>query len=131
MSQEIITIRPDLEVETLQKLPNYVGVSEKTAGAKHISMNMVLIPPGASAEPHRHRGFETAIYLLQGKVETHYGEKLEKVVVNQPGDFIYIPADLPHKAFNPSAKETAIGIVARNDANEQESVELVEISDAS
>jgi uncharacterized RmlC-like cupin family protein len=64
------------------------------------------------------------VYLLQGRVETRYGEGLKKSVVNQAGDFIFIPPDVPHQPFNLSGTEPAIAIVARNDPNEQEHVVL-------
>ena len=35
---------------------------------------MVVIPPGGSAKAHIHEGFESTIYLMQGRVETRYGE---------------------------------------------------------
>jgi uncharacterized RmlC-like cupin family protein len=120
---EIVTIRPEVTVDTLQRLPNYVGVSGATAGATGISMNMVIIPPSAAAEPHFHKGFETAIYILQGRVETAYGPGLTKTVLNEKGDFIFIPAGVPHRPRNLSDTEAAIAIVARNDPNEQESVQ--------
>ena len=60
-------------------------------------------------------------------IETRYGERLEKSVVNQAGDFIFIPPDLPHQPINLSQDEPAIGIVARNDPNEQESVVVHEV----
>ncbi len=85
-------------------------------------MNLVVIPAGGAAEPHLHRGFETAIYILEGEVETRYGAGLAKSVVNRPGDFLFIPADLPHQPINRSAITTARAVVARNDVNEQESV---------
>ena len=66
---EIITIRPKGTTMTRQQLPNFVGISAATTGAKHLSMNMVVIPPGGAAQPHVHRGYETAIYLLSGRVE--------------------------------------------------------------
>ncbi|MCX5965972.1 MAG: cupin domain-containing protein [Cyanobacteria bacterium] len=119
-----ITVRPEITTATIQKLPNYVGISELTAGAKGISMNMVVIPPGAKAEPHFHNGFETAIYLLKGTVETFYGENLSKSVVNHAGDFIFIPEGVPHQPRNLSEDEAAIALVSRNDANEQESVQV-------
>lgn len=75
-----------------------------------------------SATPHYHDGFETAIYVLEGEVETRYGAGLAKSVVNKPGDFIFIPADVPHQPVNLSADEPARALVARNDADEQESV---------
>ncbi|GAA5217440.1 cupin domain-containing protein [Corallincola platygyrae] len=123
MSQaDIITVRPEVSVDTLQKLPNFIGISEQTAGAKGISMNMVVIPAGGQAEPHFHEGYETAIYMLQGSVRTRYGENLSQEVINHAGDFIFIPANVPHQPINLSQTENAVAIVARNDANEQETV---------
>jgi len=121
-SVEIVTVRPSTETMSRQQLPYFVGISEATAGAKGISMNLVVIPPGAAAKPHIHRGYESAIYLLEGRVETRYGPGLTKSVINEAGDFIFIPADVPHQPINLSATESARAIVARNDPNEQEHV---------
>jgi uncharacterized RmlC-like cupin family protein len=121
-SVEIVTVRPVAETMSRQRLPYFVGISETTSGAKGISMNLVVIPPGAAAQPHIHRGYESAIYLLQGRVETRYGPGLRKSVINEAGDFIFIPADVPHQPINLSATEPARAIVARNDPNEQEHV---------
>ena len=122
--QDIVTVRPLETVDTIQKLPNYVGISAQTAGATGLSMNIVIIPPAAKAEPHFHNGFETAIYLLKGKVETFYGENLAKSVINTAGDFIFIPDGVPHQPVNLSDTEAAIALVSRNDPNEQESVQV-------
>ncbi|GAA5157283.1 cupin domain-containing protein [Viridibacterium curvum] len=122
INAEIITVRPEVAVETLQKLPNYVGISAMTAGATGISMNVVVIPAAAKAQPHYHDGFETAIYILKGEVQTFYGENLSKSCINREGDFLFIPAGVPHQPVNLSNSEAAIALVARNDANEQESV---------
>lgn len=121
---KLVTVRPDSEFQSRQNLPNFLGVSAETAGSTGISMNMVIIPPGGCAEPHLHKGFETAIYLLQGRVLTRFGDGLRESATNQAGDFIFIPAGLPHQPVNLSETEPAIAIVARNDPREQESVEL-------
>jgi uncharacterized RmlC-like cupin family protein len=123
--KDVVTVRVDQSTTSKQTLPIFPGVSTKTAGAKHLSLLKVVIPPGASAEPHIHKGHESAIYLLQGRVETRYGEKLEKSVINQAGDFIFIPPDVPHQPFNLSQTEPAIAIVARDDGDEQEHVILL------
>lgn len=123
MSNKIITVRPETTTMTRQHLPNFVGISAATTGASGISMNLVIIPAGGAAEPHLHRNYETAIYLLKGRVETRYGEGLRQSVINEAGDFIFIPANVPHQPINLSDTEPAQAIVARNDANEQESVE--------
>jgi uncharacterized RmlC-like cupin family protein len=126
VESEIIVVRPDAEVMTKQRLPNFVGVSGETTGATGISMNLIVIPPGGAAQPHIHRGYETAIYILEGRVQTFYGKGLKKSITNQVGDFLFIPADLPHQPVNLSQTEPAKAIVARNDPNEQESVEPYE-----
>ncbi|MBI5040042.1 MAG: cupin domain-containing protein [Gammaproteobacteria bacterium] len=120
----VVTIRPDAAITTRQGLPNFVGISGDNTGAKGISMNLVVIPAGAAAKPHLHRGYETAIYILKGRVRTRYGEGLCQSVVNEAGDFVFIPADVPHQPVNLSTTEEARAIVARTDPNEQESVEL-------
>ncbi|GGO76113.1 cupin [Marinobacterium nitratireducens] len=121
---EVVTVHPSAGTETLQKLSYFVGISDRTAGARGISMNLVVIPPGARSEPHLHCGFETAIYLLSGRVQTCYGDDLKRSVINGPGDFLYIPENVPHQAVNLSDTEPAVGLVARNCAGEQEDVQL-------
>lgn len=127
---EIITVRPDAETLTRQRLPYFVGISGATAGATGISMNLVIIPPGGSAEPHFHRDYETAIYLIKGRVETRYGEGLKQTIVNEAGDFLFIPPGVPHQPHNLSDTEPAHALVARNDPNEQESVVLYDPNSA-
>lgn len=128
---EIITVRPNVETMTKQHLPYFVGISEPTAGARVLSMNLVVIPPGTAAEPHLHAGQETAIYILKGRVETRYGPGLKKSTVNQEGDFLFIPPYVSHQPINLSATEAALAIVARNDPNEQEHVMIYDPTAAS
>ena len=122
--QEVVLIKTPPEILSRQKLPNFVGVSGKTAGARGLSMNLVIIPPGASAEPHFHRDFESAVYVLEGRVETRYGPGLESSVITEAGDFLFIPPNVPHQPVNLSTTEAARAIVVRNDPNEQEHVVL-------
>jgi uncharacterized RmlC-like cupin family protein len=89
------------------------------------------MPPGGSAKPHFHRDYETAIYLLNGRVETHYGQGLKQSVVNEAGDFIFIPPNVPHQPHNLSETEPVYAIVSRNDPNEQENVVLYDSTDVS
>ncbi len=120
----LVLIKSPPEIMTRQRLPNFVGISGKTAGAKGLSMNLVVIPPGAAAKPHFHKDFESAVYVLQGRVETRYGDGLKKSVITQAGDFLFIPPNLPHQPVNLSDSEPAQAIVVRNDPDEQEHVIL-------
>lgn len=122
---DVVTVRGVELGEGKQKLPFFPGISGQTAGAKGLSLLKVVIPPGGSAKAHIHKGFESAVYLLQGKVETRYGEGLKQSVINEAGDFIFVPPDLPHQPINLSDTEPAIAIVARNDPEEQEHVILL------
>lgn len=121
-AQRVVALRPEQEIMTRQRLPYFVGVSADTAGAKGLSMHIVVIPPGARAEPHMHEGYETAIYVLEGRVETRYGDGLAQSAISEAGDFLFIPPGVPHEAVNLSDTAPARAVVARNDANEQERV---------
>jgi len=90
-----------------------------------IHMQLVTIPPGARAKAHKHATHETAIYALTGTSAVWHGEKLEHHTVVAPGDFFYIPADVPHLPYNPSATEPVVAVISRTDPNEQESVVLL------
>jgi uncharacterized RmlC-like cupin family protein len=116
-------VRPDVQVMTRQQLPYFIGISGATVGATGLSMHIVVIPPGGRAQPHAHIGYETGIYVLEGRVRTRWGARLENDVVSAPGDFLFVPPGVPHEAINLSATQPARAIVARNDPAEQDKVE--------
>ena len=60
-------------------------------------MHLVVIPPGGKATPHYHNGYETALYIIQGHAETRYGPNLEHSSINEAGDFLFIPPNVPHQ----------------------------------
>lgn len=99
------------------------GVSGSLSGSRHLSMAYGVLPPGIKAKAHRHP-FETAIYIISGGVRVYYGGALESFVDIMAGDFIYIPADLPHGPEN-MGKLPMEYIVAR-DASEEIGEELEE-----
>ncbi len=101
------------------------AISAATVGALALHMQMLTMPPGARAKAHKHENHETAIYVLSGISGTYYGERLEHHVVARAGDFLYVPAGLPHLPYNLSANEPCVAIVARTDANDQESVVML------
>ena len=121
--RKVQSVIPDRQVMTLQRLPYFVGISGSTVGATGLSMHLVVIPPGARAEPHVHVGYETGIYVLEGTVCTRWGDRLEHEVVSGPGEFLFVPPGVPHEAINLSATEPARAVVARNDPAEQDKVQ--------
>ena len=108
-----------------QGLQYNVAISAETVGARALHMQLVTIPPGGRARAHKHATHETALYALSGTSCMWYGERLEHHAVVEPGDFLYLPADMPHLPYNPSATEPVVAVIARTDPNEQESVVLL------
>ena len=127
--QETISVckrlRPDESFIGKQGLQYAVGISAESVGAKEIHMQLLTIPPGGRAFVHKHATHETAIYALSGTSHVWHGERLENHSIVRPGDFFYIPADMPHLPYNPSDAEPVTAIIARTDPNEQESVILL------
>jgi uncharacterized RmlC-like cupin family protein len=85
----------------------------------------VRLPPGNRSKAHKHEGHETAIYILSGESGVWYGEKLERHLIARAGDFLYIPANMPHLPYNLSDAESCVAVIARTDPNEQESIVLL------
>jgi len=71
---------------------------------------------GKAAKAHCHGGFETAIYVLKGRVLCKYGDKLARSALVEAGDFLYIGPGVWHQPINLSPTEEA---VRRNAANER------------
>lgn len=101
------------------------AISAETVGSSGIHMQLLTIPPGARAKAHKHEAHETAIYVLSGEAAMYYGENLEQHMITRAGDFVYIPANVPHLPYNLSATEPCTAVIARTDPNEQESVVLL------
>ncbi|MGH6856039.1 MAG: cupin domain-containing protein [Aestuariivirga sp.] len=108
-----------------QGLEYFDGISAEKAESKAICMHLLEMPPGASAKPHYHENHETAIYVLEGAAAMRHGPKLEHLDHVKAGDFIYIPAGIPHYPFNPTDKPVK-AVIARTDPKEQESVVLLD-----
>ena len=98
------------------------GMSAKNVGAKRLSMNVAIVPPGAVAYAHSHINFEVMLYILEGRVRHEYGIDLEKALDNQAGDFIFIRPGVPHEVINLSDTEPVVAVVARSDASEWENI---------
>jgi uncharacterized RmlC-like cupin family protein len=59
----------------------------------------------------------------------YYGENLAEHLVVREGEYLYIPAGVPHLPYN-ATSEPCTAVIARTDPNEQESVALLPEYDA-
>ncbi len=117
-----VVIAPGEESQGKQRLPTFPGISAQSAGARGICMHLVTIPPGGHSEAHLHEQHETAIYVLSGEAAMDYGEGLRERLTVRAGQFLYIPASMPHRTYNASPVAPCTAVIARTDPDEQESV---------
>ncbi len=105
--------------------PSYAaGVSAESVGSRAIWLGLITMPPGSRTKAHLHDGHETAIYMVSGEIDLWSGEDLRQHEIARAGDYLYIPAGVPHVAINRSQTEPLIAVAARTDPSEQESVVL-------
>ena len=100
------------------------GLTGATAGARGLCMTVLPLPDGARAKTHLHRGIETAAYIMEGEVDMYYGERLEHFLQAGAGEYVYVPADMPHLVLNRSGAP-ARAVVAHSAADDQEGIVLL------
>ena len=71
-----------------QGLTYRAGLTAATVGARAICMTVAVLPPGARARPHLHRGIETAVYVIEGGSEMLWGEGLRERLVGRAGEYV-------------------------------------------
>ena len=99
------------------------GVSKETVGSQAVFLGQVTLGPGERTRAHIHEGHESAFYMMSGEnVELWTGERLQHCERVQAGDYLFIPANVPHVAVNRSARLPAVFIGVRNEPTAQESV---------
>jgi uncharacterized RmlC-like cupin family protein len=134
MLEKTATLAPSATCTVLRAGAPFIGkqgfsyaaaVAAETVGSSAIHMQLLTMPPGGRAKAHKHEAHETAIYVLSGQGGMYYGERLEHHLTSGPGEFVYIPANVPHLPYNMSETEPCIAVIARTDPNEQESVVLL------
>jgi uncharacterized RmlC-like cupin family protein len=74
------------------------------------------VGPGFRTGVHHHGEQETIAYVLSGICEIRWGALGESVARARAGDFIHVPAFLPHMEINPSNREPFRWVVVRSTA---------------
>ena len=100
------------------------GLTGATVGSRGISMTIVTLPDGARAKTHLHREIETAVYVIEGEAEMHFGDGLRELVRARAGEYVYIPADVPHLVVNRSGAPCR-ALVAHTAADDQAGIVLL------
>ena len=77
---------------------------------------LFTVAAGGQTAIHHHGKQETIAYVLSGVCEIRWGETGESVARAKVGDFIHVPAFLPHMEINPSDQEPFRWVVVRSTA---------------
>ncbi len=85
------------------------------AGGRETWIGAVTLPPNANTGPHHHGRHEVAIYVVRGRSQIRWGDRLEFAAEIGPGDFVYFAPYVPHQELNLDASETLDLVVVRSD----------------
>src|SRR5258708_20591588 len=73
----------------------------------------VTLKPSANTGAHHHGRHEVAVYVITGRTEIRWGDRLEFATEVAAGDFVYFAPHVPHQELNLSASETVEFLVVR------------------
>jgi uncharacterized RmlC-like cupin family protein len=73
-----------------------------------------IVEPGAKTGIHHHGEQETIAYVLEGDCLVRWGERGEFSATAHVGDFIHVPAWLPHMEINASRDRRFVWVVVRS-----------------
>ncbi len=85
------------------------------SGGDKTWIGMATVPPQAKTGAHHHGRHEVAIYVVKGRSEIRWGERLEYAADIGPGDAVYFAPHVPHQEFNPDTSEPVVFLVVRSD----------------
>jgi uncharacterized RmlC-like cupin family protein len=73
-----------------------------------------VVEPGAKTGIHHHGAQDTIVYILEGESYVRWGERGEHSALAHAGDFVHVPAYLPHQEINPSQSDPFRWVVVRS-----------------
>ena len=89
------------------------AINSDLSSSSHICGGVMIAQPHTTSSVHHHGNQETIIYVLGGNGQVRWGRHGERSETVRPGDFVFIPAHLPHQELNPTA-ETVTWVVIRS-----------------
>ncbi len=95
-----------------------VAISGGRTGSARLWAGTNRIEGGAKTGPHHHGELESVIYVVYGNALMRWGERLEWITKAGPGDFLQVPAWVPHQELNASADEELHCVLVRSGPEE-------------
>jgi uncharacterized RmlC-like cupin family protein len=94
------------------------AIAAETVGSTSIFTVLSRLAPGLRSSPHVHTNCESSIYVASGEGRVLTGANLDRVLVIQPGDFLFVPPGAPHVVVNDGDVDLVL-VVSRNTAEER------------
>ena len=92
------------------------AISGPLTGSQSLWMGTTVMAPATSSGDHHHGASETGIYVVSGHPVFVFrapgGSGLTRLEA-APGDFVWVPPQVPHREENPSGAE-AVVVIARS-----------------
>ncbi|HEY1626744.1 MAG TPA: cupin domain-containing protein [Streptosporangiaceae bacterium] len=92
------------------------AISGDLVGAQSLWMGRTVVPAGTSSGNHHHGVSETGIYVVSGNPVFVFRDPVDGLVrlETSPGDYVWVPPNVPHREENPSADTDAVVVIARS-----------------
>jgi uncharacterized RmlC-like cupin family protein len=115
--QSIRVIGPEQLDSATAQTPGSLRLAAVHSGAgiqSPIWGGLFRVEPGVRTGIHHHGEQDTIVYVLSGSSYVRWGERGEFNATAQTGDFLYVPAWLPHQEINSSSEIPFLWVVVRS-----------------
>jgi uncharacterized RmlC-like cupin family protein len=93
------------------------AISGRQVGAQSLWMGTTVMAPASRSGDHHHGASETGIYVVSGHPAFVFRDPATGALARletSPGDFVWVPPDLPHREENPDPEAAAVVVIARS-----------------
>src|SRR5579875_3856824 len=109
----------DLSASTAQTagMQRSAAISGDQVGARDLWMGRTVVSAGASSGDHHHGESETGIYVVSGHPVLVFRDPATGDLTRLetgPGDYVWVPPNVPHREENQSPDTDAVVVIARS-----------------
>ena len=86
-------------------------VREQAIASDRVWAGLTRTAPKMASGWHHHADYETAIYVVSGRLRMESGRRGTSVLEAGAGDFVHVPRGAIHRESNPDATEATLVVV--------------------
>jgi uncharacterized RmlC-like cupin family protein len=93
------------------------AISGRQVGAGSLWMGTTVMAPASRSGDHHHGASETGIYVVSGHPAFVFRDPATGALTRletSPGDFVWVPPQVPHREENPDTGTAAVVVIARS-----------------